>query len=270
MDGKRAMKKFFRSSWALPGVLVFWLPDFFAAVFGQTPAARDRLRAGVYPAAIMPASSPAGAPARTKMDSTFARFSTHISAQLAAALQEENWEVLPPETFAAFLQARPAFDPFQPDSVRKLCAAFAAQKLVLPLINIASSDSVATGSLRLILRWLDGASGEVTKFHVSKHRWQRAGPAASSMFVHNFNARALVQALLSAPELILSQEEEIASLPLPQELPAPMVTNKSRKWLWYFSAAAVLGGGSAYWLLGRDSAEGPPKLLPEPPGPPPR
>lgn len=217
------------------------------------------LRVGIYPAVVSSAAAMTG-------DTAFARLAQQVAPLLASALQEENLHVLPPENFSAFLQSRPAFDPFHADSVRKLCTAFAAHKLILPILSVSAQDSSLL-HVRLILRWLDGASGEATKSHVSAHEVRRVENAALT-FVRAVDAKALMQALLSGPELIISQEEAVAPLPVPV-LPEPAITiQKSRKWWWYLSAAAVLGGGSAYWLLGRGEAENEPQLLPEPPGPP--
>ena len=271
MDGKRAMKMTIRSSFVVLGVLGAWLPDFFAGVHGQSTAHFERVRVGVYPATITPANAQAGAAVRAETDSIFARLAAQITSALVSALQEENLNTLPPASFATFLRARPALDPFHPDSVRTICAAFALQKLVLPLLTASASDPAALQEVRLILRWLDGASGETTKFHVSAHEVKRNGTGAALSLANPFEAKALIQALLSAPELILAQEPAAAPLPLLQELPpAPAAASeKSRKWWWYLSAAAVIGGGSAYWFLGREAAADQPVVLPEPPGPPP-
>ncbi len=269
MDGKRAMNTTFRSCFALIGVTAWWLPGFFAAGLCQTAGGQDRLRVAIYPAIAAPPQPHSGLAAHAKTDSAFARLSTQISTLLSSALPEESLIPLPPETFSEFLRSRPAFDPFHPDSVSKLCAAFAVQKMVLPVVNVIAQPSQPLG-LRVILRWLDGASGEVTKVHASEHRLQQVGEAAYAL-TPDFDARVLMQALLGAPELIFSQEETVTPLPLPLALSEPAVArSKSRKWWWYLSAAAVVGGGSAYWLLGREAAEGQPKLLPEPPGPPPQ
>ena len=255
MDGKRAMNTTFRSCLALSGVAVIWLQALVSAGFGQTIGSQDRLRVGMYPVLAMP------------KDSASAHLAGQISSLLFIALSEENLIPLPPDSFDDFLQSRPAFDPFHPDSVRKLCAAYLVQKMLLPAVSVDAASSPFP-RVRVILRWLDGASGEVTKFHASEHRLPQTGATAFAL-APDFDGHALIHALLSAPELILSQDEAVAPLPVPVVLPEPVMTsNKSHKWWWYLSAAAVLGGGTAYWFLGRGAEEDQPRLLPEPPGPP--
>ncbi|MGH7491541.1 MAG: hypothetical protein ACREOO_04015 [bacterium] len=274
------MKTTFRSCLVFIVITAVWpqgpsgLPVFVAAGYCQTTIVSDRIRIGVYPAVFSSPQVPVEVEPQLGADSAFVLWSKRISTLLAAALLNEDLEVLPPETFVDFLQSRPAYDPFHPDSVRILCSAFAVGKLVLPIISTVTDAPSAKVSqppvrIRLSLHWLDGASGEVTRLHVSEYQVPRDRDTAS-VLVDAFDARAATEALLGAPELIISQEEELAPLPLPLALPQPAMTNhKSRKLLWYLSAAAVIGGGSAYLFLGRSEAGGDRKLLPEPPGPPP-
>lgn len=267
------MKTTFRSYLVFTGLTAVWSQAFLAAGLCQVTDVSDHIRIGVYPAFFSSPQIPAGAEPQLKADSAFVRWSKQMSALLATAVLKENLNVLPPDSIVAFLQSRHAFDPFHPDSMRTLCAAFAVQKLVLPILSAASETASGKAlepplRIRLILRWLDGASGEVTKFHTSEYQVRRDGEGAF-VLADDFDAHAAIQALLSAPELVISQEEAMAPLPLPLSLPEPAVTShKSSKWWWYLSAAAVIGGGSAYWFLGRGESENNPTLLPEPPDPP--
>jgi hypothetical protein len=265
------MKTTFRSYLVFTGLTMLWSQVFLAAGLCQATNVSDRIRIGVYPALFSSPQIPAGAEPQLKADSAFVRWSKQLSALLATALLKENLNVLPPDSIVAFLQSRPAFDPFHPDSMRTLCTAFAMQKLVMPILSAASETAPGKAlepplRIRLILRWLDGASGEVTKLHAGEYQVRRDG---AFVLADDFDAHAAIQALLSAPELIISPEETMGPLPLPLTLPEPAITShKSSKWWWYLSAAAVIGGGSAYWFLGRGESENNPTLLPEPPDPP--
>jgi len=260
------MKTIYRSGLIFAALATLVLPAFWAGGFCQTNAL-DRLCIGIYPAIFATSQFQGGANRHLPPDSAMARLPAQISSLLCAALRQEHLTFLPPDSFAHFLHSRPAFDPFHPDSVRKFCAAFTVHKLILPVVSPAL-EAGTPPRMRLMLRWLDGASGEVTKLRMSEHPVAQKNGAVT-LVAESFDATMLIQNLINAPELIIAQEESVAPLPVALALPPPVVnSNNSRKWIWYLSAAA-LGGGSAYWLWGRGGEADKPGLLPEPPGPPP-
>ncbi len=235
------------------------------AAFSQTPFSGDGIRLGVLPALALSNPPFASSSYRISADSSFEQRAQVLRRRLFSALQAEaGLFVVAHDTLLAALRAHPDFNPLLADSVRHFCQALQLQKLLLPALEIASGSQERAQHWRVMLRWLDAASGEMTKFHVSEFE---ITPQDSALL--GFDAQTAARALINAPELILSHEQQVAMLPTLKEVPPALtVKNKSRRWLWYASAAALLSGGSAYWLLEEKDKALAKRLLPEPPGPP--
>ncbi len=245
-------------------VLQFFLGLFAAvAALGQTPPAQERVRLGLLPAIVTTQPAPPRSLALAPPDSLFEPHAAALHRHLLAALAAEKSITL---VCGDSLHLRPALDPFNADSVRLFCQNLQLAKLLLPTLEFSSSPSAEAARARVMLRWLDAVSGEMTKFHVIEFESSRRDTSLSG-----FEARAAAQTLLEAPELILTQEQQIALLPALRDLPPPAeVRRKSRRWLWYVSAAALLSGSSAYLLLHEPQEAHTKRFLPEPPGPPPQ
>ena len=240
------------------------------SLHAQTPAASERFIIAVFPALTTFSHAQPGPPQKNEPDSLLEKCGPQITTALVSAFAEQpGLEVLASEAVAEFLRARPAYDPFATDSVRMLCRALRLDKLVLPVIEVVAADD-SQQRWRLLLRWLDAASGTSTRLHAAEFEVEWESPGASVKLV-GFDARAMAKSILAAPEIIFQPQSQAAVLPDLQALPpAQQVRAKSRRWLWYLGAAA-LGGGYAYFIWGRDKEnEGSGQPLPEPPGPPPQ
>jgi hypothetical protein len=119
---------------------------------------------------------------------------------------------------------------------------------------------------QITLRWMDGNTGQMTK------TFGREG-AGDINLPESFPLHALFRGLLESPEVILPVDNLLVEMPARDSATAttPSLQNRrGRHWLWYFTGAAVLSGGSAMLLLRKpstnDSAEK--TILPEPPQPP--
>lgn len=214
--------------------------------------AQESQRLGLLPAVFAtPTPTLSGSPDKILLEA--------LQRRLDAALEAEQ------SIACVRLAAAHALDLFNADSVRLLCQKHHLEKLLAPALESSFDQAAAMRRHRVQLRWLDAASGEMTKFHVTEFESALPDTALSG-----FDASAALRALLEAPELILTQEQHVALLPALRELPAPVVAQpNSKRWLWYVSAAAVLSGGSTYWLLHEQKNSSTKSLLPEPPGPPP-
>lgn len=225
-----------------------------------TLLAQDNSRLGLLPAQL-------GSP-RTHLassDSFTTRLRSAVQRKLQAALAAEpNLSLV---LFNAQTSNLPSvLEHFPADSVRLFCQNHRLEKLLLPSLEMTSASSNATQQHRVFLRWLDAASGEMTKFQIIEFESTEQDTALTG-----FDAPTAVRALLDAPELILTQEQQaVALLPALRDLPTIASPPRSRRWLWYASAAALLGGGSAYLLMREPQTERAKRLLPEPPGPPPQ
>jgi hypothetical protein len=218
--------------------------------------AQERQRLGLLPAVFATSASPASA----LSDSSNKFLLNALQRQLSAAFAVEQ------SFICVRLDAPHALDLYRADSVRLFCQTHQVEKLLSPSLEASFDPASMNRRNRVSLRWLDAASGEMTKFHTVEFENAMQDTALSG-----FDARAALRALLEAPELILTQEQQVALLPALRDLPAPAeVQRKSRRWLWYVSAAALLSGSSAYLLLEEKEASRTKRLLPEPPGPPPQ
>ncbi len=232
-----------------------------AATLSPGVLAQENARLGLLPAVY---ASPA-APSAVLPNSS--------PEKLRFALQRKLYDALAlePNLTLVLIDAQnsnlpEALENFPADSVRRFCQKFQLEKLLLPSWEVASTTADAKQRHRVLLRWLDAASGEMTKFQIAEFE-----SAADDTGLVGFEAHAAVRALLDAPELILSQDQQaVALLPALRELPQVSPQSRSHRWLWYVSAAALLGGGSAYLLLQAPQNESTKRLLPEPPGPPPQ
>jgi len=201
---------------------------------------------------------------------------------LAQVCQQETPYALVSETsLAAYLKKRHDFSPAIADSALVFC-----QNLALDYVIVFAVEKVAAAenSWQLTLRWLDGASGQMTKIYSQECAGDLHQP-------HVFPLRELLQNLLQSPEIIVPVEsvsldaslldepapEIIAAAPdslMVQEanliLPPPTQMPRRRSWLWYVTGAALVSGGSAAFLL-KNSTKATTSgktLLPEPPDPP--
>ncbi|MEK7730097.1 MAG: hypothetical protein AAB354_16945 [candidate division KSB1 bacterium] len=229
------------------------------SAFARTAFAQESTRLGLLPAII---TTPLSPPGLASFDSLFAPHVAALQRGLLAALRSENSLTL----VRADSLPWHALDAFNAEDVRRFGHKFQLAKLLVPVLEISSHTPAEIMRGRVLLRWLDAASGEMTKFHVVDFEC-----AARDTALSGFEARAALSALMEAPELIFAQEQQVAMLPALRELPPPVVARpQTRRWLYYVSAAALLSGGSAYLLLhgGHDSPTK--RLLPEPPGPPPQ
>lgn len=232
-----------------------------AAILSSGLLAQESSRLGLLPAVFASPSAPSAA-----LPNTF-------TAALRSVLQRKLHDALAIEpnltllSFDAQTPSLPAtLEKFPADSVRLFCQKFQLEKLLLPSWELSSASDDGKQQHRVLLRWLDAASGEMTKFQIAEFE-----SAADDTTLAGFEAQAAVRALLDAPELILSQDQQaVALLPALRELPQVSTPSRSRRWLWYVSAAALLGGGSAYLLLQETQSTNTKRLLPEPPGPPPQ
>lgn len=232
-------------------------------VLCQAQPVREPLQIGLLPPLHLSMAQTVVSPYHFNADSSFARSWHIVYERLVDALREEHLTLTSQEALAAVLHASPDFNPFVPDSVQRLCRSLRLHKLLLPTFAPSETDTSGTRRWRLHIGWLDAASGETTKFQTAEFE--------SDSLVPSFDAKTFVRALLDAPEFIITQEQSLSLLPVLKDLPSPVVAQSaSPRWRWYVSAAVLLGGGSAYWLLKEKGKPLPKRLLPEPPAPPPR
>ena len=230
------------------------------AACGSTLLAQDNSRLGLLPALL-----PSPRTHLASSDTFMTRLRAVVQRKLQAALAvEPNLALVPFNAQTSNLPS--ALEHFPADSVRLFCQNHRLEKLLSPSLESMSASSNATQQHRVFLRWLDAASGEMTKFQIIEFESTTQDTAFAG-----FDAHTAVRALLDAPELILSQEQQaVALLPALRDLSAVASPPRSRRWLWLVSAAVVLGGGSAYLLMQEPQSERTKRFLPEPPGPPPQ
>lgn len=206
-----------------------------------------------------------------------------IIAALAKICNEENnFAVVPETVLAAYLDNRRHFSVLFADSVRVLCANLSVNYLIVVKFENASSvDSLSAPAWRITMRWLDGGTGQMTKTLVREHQGNVDAPESLPL-------REMFLALLESPEVILPVDNLLAEMPDfstrevstpvgddaarndPAATPNSYQNRRGRHWLWYFTGAAVLGGGSTLLLLRKSPGNTPAgkTLLPEPPDPP--
>ena len=251
--------------------VLFSVTVFSAALHAQNIVPADSLSIGVYPVILAKKSGAAGDTHDLVTDSLVETRARELGAMLADAFQREQARpVVFPATIAHYLSNHRDFAPFVADSVQQLCQHLSLRKLVLPAIETLVADSGAVQRWRLMLRWLEATSGEMTKFLVSEFEVDPRFPLGKDSQPDSFDAGRIVKELLAAPEIILPQEPQSQALPELQNPPAlETLSVKKSRWYWYLGAAAAIGGGSAYFLLyHEDKSEPSPALLPEPPEPP--
>lgn len=195
-------------------------------------------------------------------------------AMLAALAQicrdESHLEIAADTALATYLEKRPNFSILVADSVQTLCQNLNIDYLVtlkfesIPPVE-APPDSGAL-TWQITLRWLDGSTGQMTKTFAREYAGDINAP-------ESFPLRELFRTLLESPEVILPVDNLLVEMPARDSAPAtaPSLQNRrGRHWLWYFTGAAVLSGGSAVLLLRKPSNNGSAgkTLLPEPPDPP--
>jgi hypothetical protein len=195
-------------------------------------------------------------------------------AMLAALAQicrnESHLEIAADTALAAYLEKRPTFSFLVADSVQTLCQNLNIDYLVtlkfesVPSVEAPPDSSAPTW--QITLRWLDGSTGQMTKTFAREYVGDVNAP-------ESFPLRELFRALLESPEVILPVDNLLVEMPAMDSAAAttPSLQNRrGRHWLWYFTGAAVLSGGSAGLLLRKspgNTSTGK-TLLPEPPEPP--
>jgi hypothetical protein len=233
------------------------------------------------------------APERVAILDLSAELAPAQSRAVAAALtkvclEASNWEVAPESSLSAYLKRQRHFSIFAAEKAQELCKNLGLNYLIVstfesvaPAAKSAEPNSI--GALQVTLRWLDGGTGQITKTSIRECTGDLKAPESLPL-------RDLFQALLESPELILTVDGAPTEAPpvmvWPPEVRAPAMDSAAtnnmtattrlyhsrhgRRWLWYFTGAAVLGSGSAVLLLRKapNPAPAAKTLLPEPPDPP--
>lgn len=259
-----ALRRFYRGHFGrVVAVLLVAGPG---VLYAQPNNAATPLTVGVYPVQITQneVSSPA--------DSFMQARANELGHMLATILhQRQDLLVFFPGIIAAHLQQQTPGNPNDKNHVQQLCADLAMQKLLAPVIEVLGGAPEAKQRWRMLLRWLDGASGDATKSHTVEFEINTTLSYDLNQPPAGFEAEKIISNLLSKPEFMLTQTPEPPALPASSALPElDSPPAKKRRWLWYLTGAAAVGG-SAYWIFGRAPEDtGSPQLLPEPPGPPPK
>jgi hypothetical protein len=202
--------------------------------------------------------------------------------EFAFAVASEN-------VIEAYLKKRRQFSIFVADSAQSLCKNLALDYLIVSSIERAEasapsfSTTAADHSWQVTLRWIDGATGQITKIY---------GRECSGSFEapNSFPLRELLSSLIESPDIIVPVENAPAEMPTIAAWPPDTTIAESpatdaaeailsppqkqikrgRNWWWYVTGAALVSGGSAALLLRNPakSASNGKILLPEPPKPP--
>jgi hypothetical protein len=244
----------------------FW--GFWLGVFAALPAYAQTV--------ATVAVSKVSAPERLALFDLSGKALSHAQSQamLAALAQichdESHFEIAADSALAAYFEKRPNFSILIADSAQALC-----QKLNIDYLVAMQFESVtpleaasppSAPAWQITLRWLDGGSGQITKTFARECVGDANAP-------ESFPLRELFRALLESPEVILPVDNLLVEMPATDNATAttPSLQNRrGRHWLWYFTGAAVLSGGSAVLLLRKSPGNGSAgkTLLPEPPDPP--
>jgi hypothetical protein len=197
-----------------------------------------------------------------------------MAAALAQVCREENnFEVATETALAAYLENYRHFSVLAADSVRALCQDLGIDYLIAFKLESVAPVDLPAAAWQITLRWLDGGTGQMTKTLTRECSGDVNVPESLPL-------RDLLRALVESPEVILPVDNLLVEMPAlsTPEVAAdsaatstPALQNRrGRHWLWYFTGAAVLGGGSAVLLLRKSSNDAPTAktLLPNPPDPP--
>ena len=255
------MNEYLRSA-LLVVLSIFWIE---AHVHAQTSPATPALRVGLHPLISLNSETQV---ASAHQDSLFGQCLVQMEAILGEGFRRiDSLELLEIAGAALPTQIARALDAVHPGYVQRLCTDLALQKIVLPIVEVSTSADENLQCWRLMLRWLDARSGEMTKSLVHELNLDLSMP---EKLREGFQAEAIARELLAAPDIVLPPDPSNVSLPSLEDftLPPRIERDRNRSWIWYVSGAAVLGAGSAYLLLGRDAKKDDPLSLPEPPGPP--
>jgi hypothetical protein len=196
---------------------------------------------------------------------------TILAALAQICRDESHFEIAADTALAAYLENRPNFSILDADSVQALCQSQGIDYLVAlkfeSVSPIAAPSPSGAPAWQITLRWLDGGTGQTTKTFARECVGDINVP-------ESFPLRELFRALLESPEVILPVDNLLVETPATDSAATagtPSVQDRrGRHWLWYFTGAAVLSGGSAVLLLRKspgNTANGK-TLLPEPPDPP--
>ncbi len=195
-------------------------------------------------------------------------------AMLAALAQicrdESHFELAADSALATYLEKRLNFSILVADSARALCQNLRIDYLVaMKFESVSPVETPLPSSAptwQITLRWLDGSSGQMTKTFARECAGEADVPEL-------FPLRELFRALLESPEVFLPVDNLLVEIPAMDGAAAAtssLQNRRGRHWLWYFTGAAVLSGGSAVLLLRKspgNTSTGK-TLLPEPPDPP--
>lgn len=205
--------------------------------------------------------------------------SQNLAQALATACGRDARFILVTEnTLTVYLKKHREFSIFIPDSAQALCKNLALQSLLA--VNVEPEVEASAPNLwSVTLRWLEGSTGQITKIHTGAYH-------GDPNMAESFPLNEMLDALLDAPDIIVPADHALGEMPLIVAMPetatlpndstvlntplevAPV--KRGRSWFWYFTGAALVGGGSAAILLTNPTKAGPAGkvLLPEPPDPP--
>lgn len=139
-------------------------------------------------------------------DSLVQARASELGLMLATVLhQRQDLLVFFPDILAAHLQQQTPGNPNDKKHVQQLCADLAMQKLVAPTIEILPGAPETKQRWRLLLRWLDGASGEATRTHAVEFEINTMQSYDLNQPPPGFETDKIISNLLSKPEFMLTQ-----------------------------------------------------------------